>query len=284
MTTFNLLYPVGQFAGGALMALADALGYPERFWLAAGFCLLGFALTLVTVRSPVERLHAAMYRAQSASPAASVGSDGARPHAPGLRQVLGSMFGVFLLIVALSSVTGVGITSQIANIMPTVFGYSSSATAALVSIAGVVSLVAILAAGRWMQHAGPMAVFYLGTACRLVGAAGMAVLGMTGSLPLLAGVFAIVLMSLGRAISKLGQPALAFRIASVRAGAALGFLFGAAALGGFVGSLIGGFAAAAFGFNAVNWIGAGAGAAALTILIGSLTPAYRAPAKQAAGA
>jgi MFS family permease len=128
-----------------------------------------------------------------------------------------------------------------------------------------------------MQRAGPMAAFSVGTAFRLVGAAGMAVLGMTGSLPLLAGGFAIVLMSLGRSITRLAQPALAFQFAPVRAGAALGFLFGAAALGGFVGSLIGGFASTAFGFNAVNWIGAGAGAAALAILIGRLLPAYRAP-------
>ena len=120
------------------------------------------------------------------------------------------------MIAALSSVTTVGINSQFANIMPNVFGYSSSGTAALISIAGIVSLVAILAAGRWMRRAGPMAAFSVGTAFRLVGAAGMAVLGMTGSLPLLAGVFAIVLMSLGRSISKLGQPALAFGFATVR--------------------------------------------------------------------
>ena len=194
------------------------------------------------------------------------------------------MFGVFLLIAALSSVTTVGINSQFANIMPNVFGYSSSGTAALISIAGIVSLVAILAAGRWMRRAGPMAAFSVGTAFRLVGAAGMAVLGMTGSLPLLAGVFAIVLMSLGRSISKLGQPALAFGFATVRAGAALGFLFGVSALGGFVGSLVCGFASAAFGYNSVNWIGAGAGAAALAILIGRLLPAYRGAAKRMEGA
>jgi predicted MFS family arabinose efflux permease len=284
LTTYNLLYPVGQIAGGALMALAGALGYSERFWLSAGFCMVGFAVTVVTVRSPVERLHAVMYGAQTSSPAVQLESEGAPRHAPGVRQVLGSRFGVFLLIVALSWSTGVGITSQIANIMPNVFGYSSSATAALVSLAGIVSLVAILAAGRWMQRAGPMAAFSVGTAFRLVGAAGMAVLGMTGSLPLLAGGFAIVLMSLGRSITRLAQPALAFQFAPVRAGAALGFLFGAAALGGFVGSLIGGFASAAFGYNAVNWIGAGAGAAALAILIGRLLPAYRGAAKRPQGA
>jgi predicted MFS family arabinose efflux permease len=61
----------------------------------------------------------------------------------------------------------------------------------------------------------------------------------------------------------------------VQAGEAIGFIYGASALGAFFGSLLAGLIADAFGFNAVNWMGVIAGGLAVILLIFRMWPSWR---------
>ena len=86
------------------------------------------------------------------------------------------------------------------------FGYSATATATLVSLVGLVTLVATVGAGLLLARVGALTVYTVGTVLRLIGALGLAVLGISGDRPLLAGVFAIVVLGLGGVVARLGQP------------------------------------------------------------------------------
>lgn len=62
---------------------------------------------------------------------------------------------------------------------------------------------------------------------------------------------------------------MAVRFASFPAGIANGWLIAGSALGGFMGSLLGGVLADRYGFNAVNWMGAvGAGLSVVVLVLG----------------
>jgi len=65
---------------------------------------------------------------------------------------------------------------------------------------------------------------------------------------------------------RLAQPNLAVRYAKFPAGAASGWVIAASATGSFVGSLIGGFLADQYGFNAVNWMAAVAAGLSVVVL------------------
>jgi predicted MFS family arabinose efflux permease len=273
LTTFNLLYPIGQLAGGALMGWAATAGwsFEDRFWLAS-VVIGGTALvTLLTSRVPANRLHAAMPTQSTDRPP----GDQSGPTGPPIRAVLISSFGLFLVIIILSSITSNGINSQVSNIMPGVFGYSQAETATLISLAGGLNIIATLVAGKWMRRSGPATVYLGGQALRAAGATGLALIGSFASgSQLLAGIFMQVLYQ-GSPIGRFPQAPVGTRLAIVPAGAANGFIIGGAAIGGFLGSLLGGFVAKEIGLNAVNWMGAITGIIAVVLILLFLIPAFR---------
>jgi predicted MFS family arabinose efflux permease len=68
---------------------------------------------------------------------------------------------------------------------------------------------------------------------------------------------------------------LAVRFATFPAGQASGWVIAGSAIGSFVGSLLGGYLADMYGYNAVNWMAGVAGAGAALILFIWLRPAER---------
>jgi predicted MFS family arabinose efflux permease len=267
MTTLNLLAPVGQVVGGALLGAAASAGwsFAQRFWLAAGFMLVAALIVFVTSRAPAERI-------QVGGPADEATAE---KKASGLRQVMASTFGVYLLILILSSVGNNGINAQIANILPNVYGFSEAQASGLISLAGVLNIIGFIIAGAWMARRGPVSDFTGGNIIRLLGAVSMAVLGLVASAPLLLAAAAMQLLYVSGSFVRLAQPVVAVRFATIPAGAASGWVIGAAAIGSFVGSLLGGWLADAVGFNAINWMAAiSVGAAVLLIFI-VLLPAER---------
>ncbi len=269
LTTLNVLAPVGQMVGGAILGWAATAGltYDQRFWLAAAFLLVTSMIVWLTSAKPAKRIllpedkpdeH---YELQKKS--------------FGLKQILLSTFGLYLLILIFSSIGFNGFNAQVANILPNVFGLSEAATSGIISLAGVLSIIGMFVAGAWMARSGATTVYTGGSVIRFVGLLALALLGIVGQVPVLAVVIASQILYLSRPFGRLPQPAMAVRFAIVPAGQATGWVGGAGAVGSFLGSLLGGLLADAVGFNAINWMGAIAMGIAVLLLFFGLWPAER---------
>jgi len=269
LTSFNLVAPIGQVIGGVMLGAAAGAGwsYTMRFYLAAAVMLIAFLITWFSSKKPASRI--------IVEDVVEKGEEIKQTRKVGIGGVLLSTFGVYLLILILSSVANNGINNQFANIMPNVYGIDAATTSALISLAGLLNIGFFFIAGRWMGKSGPMSVFTTGNVARLVGALGMAVLGMVANAPILIVVAFVQILYQGTPFVRLTQPVVAVRFATIPAGQASGWVIGASAIGSFLGSLIGGFLADKVGYNAINWMGAvGAGLAVLLIFI-TLWPAER---------
>jgi predicted MFS family arabinose efflux permease len=269
LTTFNLLAPIGQVIGGAMMAAAANAGmdFGARFMIAAAVMLLCFVITWFASAKPAKRIVL-----QEDKP--DEHHEGAKKSF-GLKQIFASTFGLYLLILILSSTGNNGINAQIANILPKVYGIDEATTSGLISLAGLLNILFFFIAGAWLSRSGAMPDFTTGNIMRLVGALGLAVLGLVAKSPVLLVAASMQIFYQANPFVRMAQPVLAMRFSSIPPGQASGWVIGAAAFGTFLGSLIGGWLADAVGFNAINWMGAIAvGAAVLLIFIG-LWPAER---------
>jgi len=94
-------------------------------------------------------------------------------------------------------------------------------------------------------------------------------------MPVLIVVVAAQILYFSRPFGRLPQPAIGVRFATISAGQATGWIGGAGAIGSFVGALLGGLLADAFGFNSILWMGAISGGIALLLVVFALWPAER---------
>jgi predicted MFS family arabinose efflux permease len=264
-------------------AAAAGWSFSQRFYLAAAVMFLAFIITWIASKQAAERVNGAMDAAldaeadQKAAEEASkvVAENLKKARKIGLKQVLISTFGMYLLILILSSVANNGVNNQISNILPNVYGIDEATTAGLISLAGLLNIGIFLAAGAWMGRSGAFGPFTAGNVARLVGALGMAVLGMVANAPILIVAAFMQLLSQGNPFVRLTQPVLAVRFATIPAGQANGWVIGASAIGSFVGSILGGILADKVGFNAINWMAAIAAGLAVLLIFISLGPANR---------
>ena len=270
LTVMNLLQPVGQVIGGALLAIAVTAGldFSSRFLIAAVFMLICGILTWFTTAEPAKRIVLAEDKPDE--------NHEGKKQSFGLKQVLFSTFGLTLLILTLSSVGNNGINAQIANILPNVYGMDEQTTSTLISVAGMLNIVFFIVAGRWMAKSGAMTVLTAATVIRFVGALGMAAIGMMTSNPLalVAALFVLIFYQ-GNSFNRLAQGVVGMRFATIPPGSASGWVIAASAAGSFIGALIGGYLASSLGFNAINWMAAIAIGAAIALLIFFLWPAER---------
>jgi MFS family permease len=139
----------------------------------------------------------------------------------------------------------------------------------LISIAGVLNIVLFVVAGKMMASRGKIPTYSLGVIMRLVGALGMALVGVMTDAPALLGIAFMQILYQANPFARLAQPGTAVRFATFPAGIANGWLIAGSALGGFIGSLAGGVLADKYGFNAVSWMGAaGAGLSVVVLVVG----------------
>jgi predicted MFS family arabinose efflux permease len=275
MTGYSLAMPAGQVVAGLLVGWAASSGwsYADRFWLAAVFCGLLSIVTWFAAGEPERELHAVMYPAGTdTADDADAESEPADTTKVPLSKVLWSSFGLFLLVGTLSSVGNNGINSQISNIMPNVYGMSEAETSTLISAAGFLNIVLFFPAGRLMASRGGVAVYSLGVIMRLVGALGMALVGLLADNAVLIAIGFMQILYQASPFARLAQPGVAVRFASFAPGIANGWVIAGSALGGFVGSALGGVLADRYGFNAVNWMGAVAAALSVVVLVIGLLP------------
>jgi MFS family permease len=277
MTGYSLAMPAGQVVAGVLIGWAASAGwsYSARFWLASLFCGVLGIVTWFTAREPERELHAAMYGSSvTGKPGGTAETSGTVEKVP-LRTVLWSTFGLFLLVGTLSSMANNGINSQISNIMPNVYGLSEAETSTLIAVAGALNILLFFPAGRMMAKRGGLAVYSLGVVMRLVGSLGMALVGLLADNAVLVAIGFMQMLYQANPFARLAQPGVAVRCASFPAGMANGWTIAASALGGFAGAVVGGVLADRYGFNAVNWMGAGAAALSVLVLLAGLLPAAR---------
>jgi predicted MFS family arabinose efflux permease len=268
MTFFSLAMPAGQVIGGLLVGAAAAAGwsYTARIWLAAGCMFVLFVSTVATTKQPERALHAAM-------DAAALEADDTTPgggQGASLRNVLVSRFGVFLAVTLLASMAMNGINNQISNIMPQLYGVSEADTSTLIAAAGLLNIALFIPAGKMMAGQGPAAVYDVGVALRLIGPLGMGVAGAMTDTPVLLAVASMQVLYQSNSFVRLAQPSTAVSLATFPPSIANGWLIAGSAIGAAVGSALGGVLADAYGFNAVNWMGAAASAGAIVVLIGGL--------------
>ena len=267
LTVLNLLQPVGQVLGGAIMAAAAILDFSTRFWLAAGVMLVCAVITWFASGAPAKRILLPEDKPDK--------HHQEQKQSFGLKQVLISSFGLYLFILVLSSVGNNGINAQIANILPNVYGMDQQTTSGLISLAGLLNIGLFIVAGGWLARSGGMTVFTAGNVIRLIGALGMAVVGMMAKSPILIAAAFMQILYQSNPFVRLTQPVVAIRFATIPAGEASGWVIAAAAAGSFLGSLIGGWLADAVGFNAINWMAAIAVGAAVLLLFVGLWPTER---------
>jgi MFS family permease len=269
LTTFNLVAPVGQVLGGVMLGAAAAAGwsFSQRFWLAAAVMFIAFLVTWFASKEPAKRIQSLEDKPDE--------HHEERKKSFGLGRVLFSAFGMYLLILVLSSVANNGINNQIANILPNVYGIDQTTTSGLISLAGLLNIAFFFVAGGWMARSGAMSPFTMGNVLRLVGSLGMALLGLVANAPILIVVAFMQILYQGNPFVRLTQATIAVRFATIPAGAASGWVIAASATGSFIGSILGGFLADKVGFNAINWMGAIAAGAAVVLIVISLWPAER---------
>jgi predicted MFS family arabinose efflux permease len=280
MTTLQLMMPAGQLVGGAILAAATAWSFADRFWLGAGIVAVLTVIVWFTSAGPGERLEAAIEITESEAARTQ------QLRKASLKQVFISGFGIYIAVMVLSSVANNGVNSQISNILPNVYGIDQQTTSALISLAGLLNIILYFPAGRWMAKRGAFPPYAAGIVARLVAGLGMALVGMMSGNQVLLGAAFMQLMYQAAPFTRLPQTSLAVRMADFPAGIASGWVIAASAVGAFLGSLIGGFLADKYGFNAINWMAAVSAAASVVVLWFWLRPreANRRHAEEAATA
>ena len=278
LTVYNLIAPIGQVLGGALLGAAAAAGIPYsgRFWIAAAVMILAGAVTWLSSSRATQRLHAKLYTEKNEEQAAETQEAVQKARSAGLKSVLFSTFGIYLLVLISSSIASNGVNNQIANILPNVYGIDEATTSALISLAGLLNIAVFFLAGWWMGRSGMIGPFAAGQVARLVGSLGLAVLGlMTKNAPLIMVAVSMQILYQGLPFVRLTQPVGAIRFSTISAGQASGWVIGASAVGSFLGSVLGGWLADAVGFNAINWMAVIAAGVAVALTVISLFPADR---------
>jgi len=265
LTAFNVAFPAGQVAGGMLMAAAAQAewSFEQRFYIGAAVLALLTVIVFFTSAAPTAAL---------VLDDEDGGDDGddEQTRTAGFGGVIFSMFGLYLLVLVLSSIANNGVNNQIANILPNVYGISETTTSSLISLAGVLNIALFFVAGKVMTRFGPLTPFVAGTVMRFGGAACMGLLGWVSDAPVLLVAAAMQLLYQGSPFARLPQNVLAVRYAPIPSGQANGWVIAGSAAGSFIGSLLGGWLADEVGFNSISWmaaISAGLGAGLLIIVI-----------------
>lgn len=270
LTAFSVAFPAGQVAGGMLLTTAAQADwtFSQRFYLGAALLAVCTAIVFVTTAAPTAAL--------------VLDDDGADQHddvratrRSGFRGVIFSLFGLYLLILVLSSMAQNGVNNQIANILPNVYDISEEVTSSLISVAGLLNIVLFFAAGKMMTRYGPLAPFVAGNVMRFGGAACMGLLGWVTDAPVLLVAAAMQLLYQGSPFTRLPQNVLAVRFAPIPSGQANGWVIAASAIGSFAGSLLGGWLADEVGYNSISWMAAASAGIGVGLLVLVIWPMNR---------
>lgn len=268
LTIYSLLFPAGQVLGAAVIGIGLLLGATEieLFWLAAIFLGIFTLITWPTLNDVSKHLHNNL-----PAKTQQVSSRKNRP------KIVFSVFGLFLLAATLGAIANNGLISQVANILPNVYGFSAAQTSGVVGLAGLLSVGAIIFAGKLMAHSGSFKTYKYGAIIKWVGMSGMAIVGMIGGAHLFLATIMVLIPYQGLQITKLASPDVATKLAPVATAEANGYYFATSALGTFLGSLGAGALAQFVSYNSINQMSALLSGLAVLILVFFLTTKIKRP-------
>lgn len=263
----------GVVVGGFVIAglLATDLDAPAVFAITAIAPAIGLVIAFLGTGGVARRVQMVSERRR----ATRTDSDEARLS---FRAIVVSSFGLALLIVFLNHVGWAAIVMQYANYLEGAFGIDQSLTASVNSIAVGVSLLVVVATGRWAGRSGPLLPMSLGIAGRVLFAGVLVVLAATVGPE--AVVLPLLVWSAMRLISPLVEatnPAVVGNTSPIGAAQAQAFLTVAYALAVTVGSTLGGGVAEEFGWGAAPWVTVAACGTALLLSIFFLLPRFVKP-------
>lgn len=265
LTMFGLSLPIGQLIGALVVVAGQLAGlsFEGLFLLASGVLLAMAFLTWATINAPITRLLTHKSRSANVSKPTA---------ASGWKDIFFSVFGLFLLAATVGAIANNGLYSQVANILPAVYGFAAWQASLVVAFAGFLSVGAIILSGMWMKKYGSLPVYSRGAFIKFVGMAGMTAVGMLSGSHLLIAALMVQLAYIGPLITRTASAAVAGEISPVTTSEAMGYYLASSALGALIGSLGAGFLAEYVSFNAVNWMNALLSAAAVFILFAILSP------------
>ncbi len=248
LTRLNQTLIVGQLTAGLLLAALTAAGlsYELRFLTITAVALASLVLTALTNKEAAERI--------KSEPAPSE-SGQSEQNAVGVKAMLFSVFGIFLLAVLFGQIANTSLSGQFPNYMQQVFSIDPSLSSVTLSVSSVVTLIVLGMVGRWMARGGPSPIWltamimYLGTGGLLIVLSSVFE-SVWPYLPL--GLYVIYLQAM--AWQDMVQPALAARASTGGAAITQGFLLFAVAGSYAFSSILAADAADAFGFGILAWI------------------------------
>jgi len=278
LTVSNLLIFGGQILGGLLVAglHLGSISFVGQFWCAAALVAAGGVLAAVTTGAPARRVRTAARPAGVArvptdavdDPEPASHADVAASARPSFRQIIASPFGALMGAIALASLCMAVLSSQVANILPTVFSISQAGVSGLVAFSGLLGIVAVVASGPWLARSGPAPALTASFVLRGAGFVGLALAGLFAGGPVAA--ILAAMLYLGIAVSGSLQrsplPRAAVLLTRVGASEANGLVSAAGAFGAFIGCLAAGFVADAASYEAVLWMSAIAAVAPFALL------------------
>lgn len=259
LTIYNILYPIGQVFGALVIVVGLLLGLAGQglFWLAVDFLAISAIFSLPGLSVISKKVSTTLT---------------ANRQKVNFKKAMSSSFGLFLLAATLGAIANGAQNAQIANILPNVYGFSQVQTAAIIAIAGFLSIGALIYAGKLLQKQSSTKVYFYGATIKFVGMAAMAVVGVLTGQYLLLATSAVLVAYQGPQLTRLASPSLAARLASFAATQANGYYFATSALGAFLGSLAGGYLAQFVSYNAINLFNATLAGAAVLLIIMFLSP------------
>lgn len=275
--TLQSMLVVGQAIGLLLISFGTSreLAYTSMYWALAALGALGLIATVLTNAAPVDRLHDAMRQRAvgSPGPADPGAATESKTEGGGMKALLGSVLGVFLLSVLLTQTGQLALETQYPLYMENVFGVGPAVTSAALSFMVLLSLLAFGPVGRLMGSRGPLPVWLVVLVARIVGAGGLLLLSfVTDSTAAVFPLLMYLVLMLSYPFLNTGGPDLAVRVATVSPGTAAGAFFGALAVCSIVGPSLGGWIAGNYGFQYLPWAVLTGAALGLVVVLAALAP------------
>ena len=252
MGLLQMSLPLGQFAALGLSAALLAAGVPLQslFLMHAVVAVLGIVVMWSPTKSPAQRVREHML--------ATKPLPGAGPSRIGLRAVVLSAFGLFLLVNFLSQFGEQLVESQYPNYLNDVFQIDPEAAALAMAVAVLISAPLYPVSGRWAAKAGPKRPFMVAIAVRGITVAGLAVLSLVGEGQLQ--VLAMLLFGLMIVVYpyfEVNTSLIAARTSPIGPGAGQGFQGAATQTAGILGGFAAGWLAGQLGYSSLAWFATG---------------------------
>ena len=246
LTALNQTAIVGQLVGGLAIASLTWAGwsFQARFWVMAGIPLVGLAIAAATNREAAARIQ--VFRPETSERQASDPKN--------LPAMLVSTFGLFLFATVFNTIGHQAIWGQYPNYMQSVFQIDPALSATALSVAAVLTLIALSLGGEWMARSGPAQLYLMALGLRLAAAGGLVVLAMFERVPTVFPLAMYVVFLICIATIDLANPELAAQTSQTTTGATQGLVLGAIAVGVICGNLLGGWTAETFGFKFLPWL------------------------------